>query len=520
MDVRRSAVWYLVVFLAAAVPRAAPAQLIPIRTVPVATGDPFLLTPSDRLGMGGLGLALEDTTGAPFSNPAASVRLAHGMFFTAPVHYRISDPFRVGSQGSGTSLPLGAFFRGSRWSGGGWLALQELTGADGDGGFPVPFFADCDQCRFVTQLPIGPTLGERSARNVHAHAQVARALEGRSAAWGVSASMADLGWMAGVEHLYAGSQRIDPSGTVWDLRAGLLWERPDGAVLEAVALHNRVDMTHRVTYVDWQVPTLPPDSVPANPVVVEPRIREEVNEDVTRTWGAHVRYARPLDAEGWRVGWVVTANRREHPKLPDYEIQNIPRDPGRSWAFDLGAGLARRSGPLEFGVEAVLEPISARTWQEAATDTTTVGGQVVRAGERTIDNQFDFLNVRLRSGVQLAWRRATVQAGVEARAIAYDLEQVDRLRATVRTQQESWMEWTPTWSVDVRVTDVRLRYTGLATTGTGRPGIADVWGFSDVPRATAASDGAISILPAPSGPLTLQSATVWTHQVALVVPIG
>ena len=40
-----------------ATPDPASAQLIPIKTVPVASGDQFLLFPSQNLGMGGVGVA-------------------------------------------------------------------------------------------------------------------------------------------------------------------------------------------------------------------------------------------------------------------------------------------------------------------------------------------------------------------------------------------------------------------------------------------------------------------------------
>lgn len=499
-------------------PRPAQGQLVPIRTVPVATGDQFLLDPSDTRGMGGVWIAVEDTLGSVFRNPAATVRLGDGLFFASPVHYGISDDLGFGDRGAGTSLPLGVLLRGERWSGGATLALQELSPGSSSDAFPVPFFDDCLGCRFVTQVPIEPTLSERSARNVYAHAQLARALEGRSGAWGVSVSLADLNWMAGVEHLYAGSRRIDPSGTVLDLRAGLLLETGQGGTLEAIVVHHRVDMRHDVTYLDWIVPPVPPDTVPT-PVVVEPRLRVDENRDKTRTWGTQVRYARPLAAEGWRLGWTLTANRNTHPSIPNYEIQNIPRDPGRSWAFDLGAGLSRQAGLVTFGVEAVLEPIWAETWQEALTDTVTTAGQVVRKGDRTIDNDFQFANVLLRSGVGLRWRQADLQLGLEARSIAYDLQQVDRLSAGIRDQSESWMEWAPTWSASWRFGGASVRYFGSATTGTGRPGVAQSWELAGVPRAELDASGAIGILTAPSGPLTLQAATVWTHQVGVVVPI-
>ncbi len=91
------------------------AQLIPIKTVPVASGDQFLFFPSDNLAMGGVGLALPDTLGDPFGNPATGSRISESVFFGSPTFYGISD-----RNGSGRTLPLGAFFSGRglvrRWS--------------------------------------------------------------------------------------------------------------------------------------------------------------------------------------------------------------------------------------------------------------------------------------------------------------------------------------------------------------------------------------------------------------------
>ena len=57
-------------------------------------------------------------------------------------------------------------------------------------------------------------------------------------------------------------------------------------------------------------------------------------------------------------------NRKDHPKIPNYELQNIPRDPGETWGFELGTGLSKDSGQIEVGLDVVLEPIWSRTWSE------------------------------------------------------------------------------------------------------------------------------------------------------------
>ena len=56
------------------------AQLISLKSVPVATGDQFLMFPSQYLGMGGVSIALDDTLYDPFANPAKGSR-ARGIIF-------------------------------------------------------------------------------------------------------------------------------------------------------------------------------------------------------------------------------------------------------------------------------------------------------------------------------------------------------------------------------------------------------------------------------------------------------
>src|SRR2546430_11993898 len=53
----------------------AAAQLISIKTVPIAQGDQFEIFPSNNLGMGSVSIALPDTLLDPFLNPAKGARL-------------------------------------------------------------------------------------------------------------------------------------------------------------------------------------------------------------------------------------------------------------------------------------------------------------------------------------------------------------------------------------------------------------------------------------------------------------
>ena len=94
------------------------AQLIPIKTVPIAQGDQFQIFPSNNLGMGSVSIALPDSLQDPFVNPATGVRLRAARFFSAPTVYSVSQ-----GAGGGRSLPLAALARTTTWFGGfagGW----------------------------------------------------------------------------------------------------------------------------------------------------------------------------------------------------------------------------------------------------------------------------------------------------------------------------------------------------------------------------------------------------------------
>jgi len=476
-------------------PTPAPAQLVPVKTVPVAAGDQFLLFPSTNLAMGSVSLALPDTLGDPFVNPATGSRLRESFFFGSPTLYHIS-----GGNGSGRTLPLGTLFRSGEWFGGGAVSLQEVEGARRD------------MWRFQRfSWDAGPpqVLSEGSARNLYAFGLLGRRFPELGISIGVSGSWADLGAVDGVDLLYAMSQRIEQSGHLSDLRLGILKEWEGNRSLELLLLRTKLRMKHEVTYVDLVWEPIPPDTFP------QPQWRNRVDEnlDHTDTWGVHLAYRRPLSTEGWAVGWSLTGNWKDHPKIPNYEIQNIPRDPGNTWAYGLGVGLSKTEGPTRFAVDLILEPIRSETWADAAADTTSVTGDVIPAGEKTVENDFRFTNALVRAGGAVDYRWATFRGGLQIRSISYELDQFNRVEAIQRDQTESWMEWTPSLGVSLNLEGAVLHYTARFTTGTGRPGTQ--W----TGARAAMLDSAADFILAPSGPLTLQDARVTTHQLAVVIPI-
>ncbi|HLB82588.1 MAG TPA: hypothetical protein VJJ54_05815 [Gemmatimonadales bacterium] len=483
------------------------AQLISIKTVPVAQGDQFDIFPSQHQGMGGPSIALADTLLDPFRNPAKGARLAVPRFVSSPTFYGVSN-----RTGGGRTLPLAAFTQRGAWYGGLSLALQEIDPSQSQPPVSQPI-GIAEPLRQFGPNPPPPTPPRESHGNAYAFALLGTTLPRPGVSLAASLSWARLNAVDGVDLLYPGSQGVDQFGHAVDVRLGLLKEWPGQRSLDAVLLHNRFGMAQNVTYSEffWD-----PGSQR-----VQQRSRVQGELDHTNTWGLQLQYERPLAASGWRIGWVATGNLMSHPKLPNYTIMNIPRDPGHSHAYQLGIGVARGNGPATFGLDAVYEPIWSDTWAAAAAPTQTAGGDTIPLGGKTIENRFRFSNALLRMGIGREVtvggrpRGAAWQLGLALRAVHYWLNQQDHVQAASRAQEEWWVEWTPSWGITVRFPELELRYGGHVTKGTGRPGVET----SDIALADAAGVRAGGLLVAPSGPLTLQGVSVVTHQLSLSLPL-
>ena len=467
------------------------AQLIPIRTVPVASGDQFLTVPSATLGMAGTTIAVDDSIADLWSNPAKGVFIREPVIIGAPTFFGVSD-----DGGGGKTFPFTGLLRDGAWFGGASVALQQLSGRTEPGAWIEPWPA-----------PRVSRLSERSARNLYGRAAIGRKLADSDWSVGLAVFRAGLNMMTGVDQLYAGADRIDQQGAVTDLRAGVFRDGERDRI-GFTLIHNRVSMEHKVHYAD----IVARDTVTWDPTF---EFREELNEDKTRTLGGHLEWDRQLGAEGWSIGATLTANRKSHPKIPNYEIQNIPRDPGTTWAYEMGLGIGRHRKSTSFGIDVAYQPIWSHTWQEAERRMETPRG-VLEIGDMTIENHFTFSNVVLRSGFAQRYDRFGFQLGLEARSYAYHLEQGDHVEATSRDQDEAWTEWTPSFGVHFRSRDFELHSSTRITSGTGFPGIDDFFAQQEMAAAAPASPDFIA---APRGALTLQDVTVLTHQIWIRVPI-
>jgi hypothetical protein len=484
----------------------ATAQLISIRTVPVSQSHQFQIFPSRTMPMGGVSIAVTDSLLDPFSNPAMGMRLGATRFFGSPAAYSVSS-----DAGGGRTLPVGALAKRGAWFGGVWLALQEIDLNPGpDLSFVQPVCPVCGSAG----IDLGPA--ELSKGNTYAFGMAGKDL-GNGLSIGSSVMWSGLNAVDGVDLLYAGSARINQYGDALDLRLGLLKEWAGDRSLEAMVLHNRFGTTHDVFYLDrfWDPGTQQ----------FSQRPRLEQNLDRTNTWGLHLAYEQPLSTQGWKAGAILTINRKDHPKIPNYEIMQIPRDPGYSSAFNVGFGLSRTLGASTFGVDLVYEPIWSHTWADAADPIETMAGKTIPKGGMTIENRFRFSNALARIGLDQGFTLGQagpmggLQLGLAMHSISYKLKQDDHVQISSRRHEERWVEWMPTWGMSLRFPELELRYTGSATHGTGRPGIAPNLGRGVVADAVSLASGGSNILAAPRGPLTLDEVRVMTHQISISLPI-
>ncbi|MGK7368908.1 MAG: hypothetical protein ACNS64_01735, partial [Candidatus Halalkalibacterium sp. M3_1C_030] len=168
------------------------------------------------------------------------------------------------------------------------------------------------------------------------------------------------------------------------------------------------------------------------------------------------------------------------------------------------------------GADLIIEPIWSNTWVEAEAnilnpEETRV---VVGKGEKTIENDFAFFNSVIKTG--LGWKSDHMlwEGGIYAKTYRYRLKQWNYIEQSFRRQREHWTEWTLSMSVGAFISDISIKYTGLLTTGTGQPGTNNSIGFGQLSSAMAGGD----FIFAPDGDLTLENATVLTHQFTIAIP--
>jgi hypothetical protein len=458
-------------------------QLISIQSVPLATGNQFLIYPSKYFGMAGVSVALTDPYESVFINPVSGRFICETTIFCLPTFYKSSDLANFNK-----SFPIAILHHHGPWYGGLTLSLQEL---------------DSQLKNNTLNSPAGQVkLSNSSRKNHYVHLAFGREMIKATTHIGGSFFWSDLNAIDGLGCLYATSTEVDQEGTILDYRVGISHLFDEKHTLEFLLLHHRFNMIHHVIYANWPVLSFwPMDGI-------------DEHKDRTHTWGGHLRYLYPVDGTAWQLATILTLNYKSHPKIPNYELMNIPRDPGNSWAYNIGFGIAKSTDSLSFGIDFIYEPIWSNTWAEANTDTRSTSGKVFHPGDKTVINDFQFYNYYLRAGFSKENRVFGLQMGLAIKSVNYRLKQQDHILERWRSAEESWFEWHFTWGLLLKFSNFNLQYQGMATHGLGKPGI-DTGGMRELSYAGIKSD----IILAPAGDLTLVETAIITHRFMLSVPL-
>jgi hypothetical protein len=419
----------------------AEAQVIRVKTLPIAEGEQFTFMPSG--GMAGVSIALADSLLDPFTNPAKGGRSRGTQYFGAPSFYSVSA-----NSGAGTTFPLGATVQRGSLFGAFAAAYQQLHRPAPANDFAVfRSFVPADD---VTCCPTQRQA--RSDRNNYTYAMLGHRFDSARVSIAASALWSGLAAVEGVDQFYEQSDWLRQKGEALDMRLGVLKEWAGGQSLEAVVVRNRFGHSHDVGFTDlfWDPAQRRPIGQP----------RTEQNAERTHNWGVHVEYERPIADSGWRVGALMTANRISHLRIPGYEAFNGLGTAGRSNAFNLGVGLGRSHGLVDFGVDAIYEPIRSQTWIADS-----------------VDNRFRYSNIRLRGGIGRTFTMTDpgtslrVQLGAELYSVHYVMNQQDRVNNAASVRRETWLERSRTAGMSFRIPGAEVHYQVRTRTGVARPGV-------------------------------------------------
>ena len=460
------------------------AQLISIKTVPIASGNQFLIFPSENMGMGGVSIALNDLSLDPFINPAKGSLTKGVSIFSSPVYFSTSQ-----ENSSAQTFPLGFRFTSEAWFGSALIAAQQLDISKTNQKAPI--------IGFNRSFNPYPNLGDNHSNNHYLYGSIGKYLKEYRTSIALGLLWADLNAIEGVNLLYANNDKIEQFGNLFDFRLGLYYEMQNDKTLELILLHNRIDMTHDIISLGWDF------------------LQTKRNLDKTRTYGLHLGYKQPLSQDHWQIGTILTGNWKSHPKIPNYELMKIPRDPGNSYAFNYGIGFSKSTNLSTVGIDLIYEPIWSYTWADALGTVTTKSGDIINHGEKTIENDFRFSNILVRAGLYTHAKPIGIQLGFKTHLIQYWFNQRNFVEEFHRKQKEKWTEWTITWGLIFKFEELQVRYFGHLTAGTGRPGVSSN-NFRTVDFAGAKSD----FLIAPSGSLILEEEHVILHQISVNIPIG
>ncbi len=458
------------------------AQYIEVKSLPVATGSQLELFPSSNRSMGGVNIGLSDSLGDLFNNPGNNYSVSANSIFVQPNIYTVS-----GNLGSALTLPVTYVFNRESYFGAITYAFQKFEKANLSNDF---FWYPSDEKAFA----------DRNVNNNFVFFSLGKRLSEPGLSIGMSGFWAGLKGIGGIDLLYRNNGGVKEDGYIAEIRSGVFYKK-DEITFEAVALYNHFKMEHEVKSISpwfWSAPFW----------------NIEKHLDKTDTYGIHLAYNREDKSSGITYGFISTVNYKNHPKIPNYTIMNIPRDPGNSWAFNFGLGLGYEKPGTRVGFDFIFEPILSHTWANAEEAVTTVSGNTIAAGDKTVENHFTFTNTIIRAGLEKTYGLLKLKIGLQIYTRSYELDQSDYQFKTTNGVSVSWAEYTWTWGTDIHFKYFDLMYSGHILTGAGIPGVRNNLIF--IENALSTND----IIAAPSGEITKDYKTTTFHMFLISCPLN
>jgi hypothetical protein len=388
--------------------------------------------------MGGVGIAYDDALQDPFINPAKLRRLRHGVTFFSPAWNtwaldRAQNFSNAGNVNSNfgshlVSLPFGKFGRGERSSAGLFFTLQLLN---------EQASSEAAILRRTRQAE-----NDFTAVNVPIFALWGMDIPKTNFSAGAGIDFAYLRGVEGVSFLYPNFDQLDQEGLLFNFRLGLAGTLSEKDEISFLGMRHHYKAHHEAN-------------------------RTIENKDQNHGWLLRAEYRRLLTPQ-WRAGLQITGNWKKHPKIPDYPLSGVPRDPGTTHAYDFGVGLSWKIPYLLIATEAIYEPIDTKTWVEAESPIQTNDGRYLNKGEITIRNDYKFFNRILRLGVEAGSENwLALRAGVQAKVFKYDYHHLNVLTSHARWSKphSQWTEMTWTGGVSFRRDKKEWLYTLQVITG-------------------------------------------------------
>lgn len=421
-------------------------QAINVKTIPLIMTDQLSMMPSYNAGMGGVNIGLDDALADGFNNPARLHAAKNNFMYVAPYRDSWSDrQVQTGGrccrqintlQGSMVQGLPGGFVRHDALAGGKMivssalaLSVEQLRHTSRSQEFWDPDLRDWNRALQMNKAN-WPRSGVLAVR-----------FPDRGLSVGLGVDQADLYAVDGIPLLYPGARELQQSGEVIQYRLGASLDLGQEDRIDLLLFHKNYRMTQLAIF-DWKA-----------------NLR---NSDEEQSWLGQLKFRRQIE-ENAQIGVELTAQRKWHPKIPDYPAPEIriPRDPGITNALRIGLGFSQREGKTTVAMDASMEIIDSKTWGDTTAAVMGFDGQIIEAGEPTFSNDYFFNNVILRLGIQYqATEKVRLQGGWYVRQYTMDFYHEDfRSGETVTASpQNMWKEPALTGGVVVKLGNIEWLY--------------------------------------------------------------